>query len=192
MQIRQGWDNKCFHTKDPSSTEPDGCGGGGVCLKCWCVCSPVHADCCYKLRCNELITSTGCGLWAPDHCELSWGVLAAPVLSTKCFNIYSIFISLIFAKLINLVLAMAFRVVRLRREARRMAKLEEIFTVGWREFLFDVFMSEPPQNLQNILNYVPIHKQEHCLHSAKCRRRTGRGAAASTWTRWPRYSGCTR
>ena len=37
-----------------------------------------------------------------------------------------------------------------------MAKLEEIFTVGWREFLFDVFMSEPLQNLQNILNYVSI------------------------------------
>ena len=64
-----------------------------VCLKCWWVCSPVHADCCYKLRCNELITSTGCGLWAPDHCELSWGVLAAPVLSSTCFNIYSLYIS---------------------------------------------------------------------------------------------------
>ena len=189
MQIRQGWDNKCFHTKDPSSTEPAGC--GGVCLKCWCVCSPVHADCCYKLRCNELITSTG---WAPDHCELSWGVLGAQYYPQRVLisTVYSIFISLIFVKLINLVLAMAFRVVRLRREARRMAKLEEIFTVGWREFLFDVFMSEPLQNLQNILNYVPIHKQELCLHSGQCRRRTGRAAAASTWTRWPRYSGCTR
>ena len=85
VQIRQGWDNKCFHTKDPSSTEPAGC--GGVCLKCWCVCSPVHADCCYKLRCNELITSTGWGS-GPLRAELRCA--GCPVLSSTCFNIYSL------------------------------------------------------------------------------------------------------